>query len=113
MNAATQLPLYVIIIGLLSQVLFASRTLVQWIISEKRREVVSPTLFWTLSLMGSMLMFTYGWMRNDFAILLGQVISYYIYIWNLGIKGVWRRLPVIVRWAIALLPPIAFSVLAF
>ena len=112
MNAATQLPLYVLAIGFLAQALFSARTLVQWLLSEKRREVVSPTLFWVLSLAASILMFSYGWLRNDFAILLGQVISYYIYIWNLRIKGVWQHVPLLIRGAITLLPPVGIGVLA-
>lgn len=99
-------------IGFLAQGFFSARTIVQWFLSEKRREVVSPTLFWALSLAGSFLMFTYGWLRDDFAILLGQVISYYIYIWNLRIKGVWQRVPLILRGGLTLLPPVGITALA-
>ncbi len=76
-------------IGFLAQGLFSARILVQWIMSEKQKKVVSPTIFWILSLLASYLFFIYGFLRNDFAIMLGQVISYYIYIWNLKMKGVW------------------------
>ena len=99
-------------IGFLAQGFFSARTIVQWLLSEKRREVVSPTLFWALSLAGSFLMFTYGWLRDDFAILLGQVISYYIYIWNLRIKGVWQRVPLILRGGLTLLPLVGITALA-
>ncbi|MBP5612378.1 MAG: lipid-A-disaccharide synthase N-terminal domain-containing protein, partial [Bacteroidales bacterium] len=40
----------------------------------------------------SLLFFLYGWLREDFALMLGQVIGYYVYIWNLQAKGVWGRL---------------------
>lgn len=76
-------------IGFLAQGLFSARILVQWIMSERKKKVVSPTIFWVLSLVASYLFFIYGWLRNDFAIMFGQVISYYIYMWNLKIKGVW------------------------
>ena len=76
-------------IGFLAQGLFSARILVQWIMSERKKKVVSPTIFWVLSLLASYLFFIYGWLRNDFAIMFGQVISYYIYMWNLKIKGVW------------------------
>lgn len=79
-------------LGLFAQALFAARMLVQWVLSEQRRKVVSPTVFWVLSLVASLLFFLYGWLRQDFALMLGQVIGYYVYIWNLGIKGVWKRL---------------------
>ena len=57
--------------------------------SERKKKVVSPTIFWVLSLMASYMFFIYGWLRDDFAIMFGQVISYYIYMWNLKVKGVW------------------------
>ena len=76
-------------IGFLAQGLFSARILVQWIMSERKKKVVSPTIFWVLSLLASYLFFIYGWLRNDFAIMFGQVISYYIYMWNLKIKGAW------------------------
>lgn len=80
-------------LGFLAQGLFSARILVQWIMSEKARKVVSPTIFWVLSLTASYIFFIYGWLREDFSIMLGQVIGYYVYIWNLGTKGVWRKLP--------------------
>ena len=79
-------------LGLVAQGLFSARTLVQWILSEKARKVVNPTVFWILSLLASLLFFLYGWLREDFALMLGQVIGFYVYIWNLGAKGVWGRL---------------------
>ncbi len=77
-------------LGFLAQGLFSARMIVQWIISEKEKKATSPTIYWMLSLVASMLFFIYGWLRQDFAIMLGQVISYYIYIWNLHAKGVWE-----------------------
>lgn len=82
------IPVY--LIGLLAQALFSARVIVQWALSEKKREVVSPTLFWVLSLVASVIFFAYGWLRNDFALMLGQIIGYYVYMWNLGAKGVWK-----------------------
>lgn len=99
-----QTPLYVYAIGFIAQGFFSARILIQWFLSEKAKRVVSPDLYWICSLIGSCLLFTYGWLRDDFAIILGQLISYYIYIWNLSVKGVWSRLPRWVAWPIALLP---------
>lgn len=79
-------------LGLLAQGLFSARMLVQWIMSEKRREVANPTVFWILGLAGSLVFFIYGWLREDFALMLGQVIGYCVYIWNLGAKGIWQKL---------------------
>ena len=80
--------LWIFALGLLAQGLFSARMLVQWILSEKAHKVVNPTLFWILSLAASLLFLYYGWLRNDFALMLGQVIGYYVYIWNLGKKRV-------------------------
>lgn len=101
-------------IGLLAQALFSARVLVQWIKSEKAGKVVSPTLFWVLSLTASLLFFIYGWLREDFALMLGQFIGYYVYIWNLSAKGVWKVLGGF-RWPIEavllLIPPLAAGAL--
>ena len=97
----------VYLIGFASQLFFSARVLVQWIMSERAKRVLSPSLFWIFSLAGSYLMCIYGWMRHDFAIILGQVISYYVYLWNLYLKGVWRVIPAPGRWALLLTPVIA------
>lgn len=99
--------LIVYLIGFTAQIFFSARTLVQWILSEKRHQVVSPAVFWVFSLMGSVLLFCYGWLRNDFSIILGQLISYYVYIWNLNVKGLWPQIPALMRHALALLPAVA------
>ncbi|MCM1021678.1 MAG: lipid-A-disaccharide synthase N-terminal domain-containing protein [Muribaculum sp.] len=99
--------LLVTAVGLLAQCFFSARILVQWIMSEKARKVLSPTIFWVLSLVGSLLLFTYGWLRDDFAIILGQFISYYVYIWNLAAKGMWQKLPKGVRVVMLCVPLVA------
>ena len=92
------------IVGFLAQLLFSARLLLQWIMSEKAKKVVSPSIFWKLSLLGAYLLFIYGWLRDDFAIILGQLISYYIYIWNLNKKESWQKLPGLIRYILALTP---------
>lgn len=91
-------------IGLVAQGLFSARTLVQWIASERARKVLSPTLFWQFSMAASFILCIYGWLRNDFAIIAGQIISYYVYIWNLNSKGEWAKIPGIARYIFILLP---------
>lgn len=95
---------FIIAIGFLAQLFFSARILVQWIMSERARRVLSPSIFWVLSLAGSFLLCLYGWLRSDFAIVLGQIISYYIYIWNLSIKGDMRRIPFILRMLLLSMP---------
>ncbi len=82
---------WVYAVGFLAQGLFAARMLVQWIGSERAQKVVNPTMFWMLSLVASLLYFIYGWLRADFVIMLGQIVGYCVYVWNLGVKGVWKR----------------------
>lgn len=93
------------ILGFVSQVLFFTRTLLQWILSERAKKVLSPTIYWILSIAASYLFFIYGWLRHDFSILLGQIISYYIYIWNLNENGVWSKINLFVK-ALLIVTPI-------
>ncbi len=79
-------------LGFLAQLLFSARMLVQWILSEKAKKVVSPLLYWQLSIVAAIIMFFYGWLRNDFAIILGQSITYFIYIYNLKLLKAWKKL---------------------
>lgn len=97
------------VIGFLAQVFFSARILLQWILSERAKRVISPTIFWQLSILGSYLLFVYGWMRHDFAIILGQLISYYIYIWNLDKKQHWRQLPLVLRVILLATPLVAIG----
>ena len=103
--------LYVYAIGFIAQGFFSARMLIQWILSEKAKKVVSPNAYWICSLAGSILLFVYGWLRDDFAIIFGQLISYYIYIWNLDIKGVWHKVPLAARVVIISLPFLAFGMM--
>ncbi len=91
-------------IGFLAQALFSARLVIQWLLSEKARKVVSPTSYWQISILASYLLFVYGWLRDDFAIILGQYISYYIYIWNLNTKNHWKELPAFIRLVLLLTP---------
>ncbi|MFT5216688.1 MAG: lipid-A-disaccharide synthase-like uncharacterized protein [Glaciecola sp.] len=78
-------------IGFIAQILFSSRLIIQWISSEREKRVITPTLFWTLSLIASFLLFIYGYLRNDFAIMLGQALTYFIYIRNLQLQNQWQK----------------------
>ncbi|MBW1635801.1 MAG: lipid-A-disaccharide synthase N-terminal domain-containing protein [Deltaproteobacteria bacterium] len=91
-------------IGFLSQILFSARLLVQWISSEKAGRVLSPLLFWQLSILASFLMMIYGVLRNDPAILFGQAVTYGVYIRNLHFQGFWRKIPKLIRILTILFP---------
>tara|TARA_R110002073_G_scaffold57778_4_gene146793 strand:- start:226671 stop:227294 length:624 start_codon:yes stop_codon:yes gene_type:complete len=91
-------------IGFLAQILFSSRLILQWLSSEKQKKVVTPSLFWALSLIASFLLFIYGYLRDDFAIMLGQILTYLIYIRNLQIQGQWQKLHLFFRWLFLIIP---------
>ncbi len=94
-------------IGFLAQAFFSARILFQWALSEKAKRVVSPAIYWVLSLFGAYLLFIYGWIRDDFAIILGQLVSYYIYLWNLKEKGIWVKLHLLLRGLLLATPAVA------
>ena len=100
-------------LGFTAQALFSARMLIQWILSEKAGKSVSPAIYWQLSLLASVLFLVYGFLRDDFVIILGQIISYYIYIWNLNTKNIWKPLPAFMRFGITMLPPIIIAYMIF
>ncbi len=97
-------------IGALAQLLFSGRTLLQWVISERNKKVLTPALFWKLSLIASFLLFVYGYLRNDFAIMLGQVLTYFIYVRNMQLQGEWSRMHQLVRIFIIIFPLIIIAI---
>lgn len=97
-------------IGFTAQLLFSARLLHQWIVTERAKKVVSPPAFWILSIVGSFLLFIYGVLRDDFAIILGQYISYYIYLWNLNMQGLWKKISTLLK-VFLLLTPIIVTVI--
>ncbi len=96
-------------IGLLAQLLFSARLIVQWVKSERAGRVLSPTLFWQLSLVASFLLMAYGILRDDLVIILGQALSYFIYIRNLQYKHAWKRIPRYFKVLVLIFPGIAVA----
>lgn len=94
-------------IGFLAQLLFSARQLSQWIASEKAGRILSPLLFWQMSILASFLLMIYGILRNDLVIILGQLITYGVYIRNLHYHGFWAKIPAPVRLMAALFPGLA------
>ena len=94
----------IFLLGFIAQLLFTSRMVVQWILSEKSRKVITPSFFWHLSLIASFLLFLYGYFRDDFAIMLGQTLTYFIYIRNLQLQGEWKKLHILLRYFILIFP---------
>jgi len=91
-------------IGFLAQILFSLRLIFQWLSSEKEKHVVTPVLFWILSLVASFFLFIYGFLRDDFAIMFGQILTYFIYIRNLQLQNQWNRISKFFRFIIVVFP---------
>lgn len=70
-------------IGFLGQILFGMRFIVQWIVSEKKRESIIPVAFWYFSIGGGLLLFAYALKIGDPVFILGQSLGVFIYGRNL------------------------------
>ena len=103
---------WIFLFGLIPQSLFSARMFVQWFMSERSKKVVSPVIYWQLSLIASLLMSIYGWLRADFAIILGQIFSFYIYIWNLNILNKWKHIHPVFRTLLLFTPVIVIGLFA-
>ncbi|MDF1722161.1 MAG: lipid-A-disaccharide synthase N-terminal domain-containing protein [Minwuia sp.] len=79
----TGIEVWLFTFGLFAQSMFFMRFLVQWIMTERARKSVVPEAFWYFSITGGILMFTYGVLREDPVIMLGQTTGIIIYGRNL------------------------------
>lgn len=68
--------------GLLGQLLFTGRMLVQWVVSEKEKRSVVPPIFWHMSLAGASMLLAYFIWRKDIVGVLGQATGWGIYARN-------------------------------
>jgi len=95
---------WILALGFFSQALFGVRMIVQVIHTERAGRVASPTIYWQISLLGSFLFLIYGILRDDVVIILGQTLSYFIYIRNIQLKNEWRKIPSLLRILLLILP---------
>lgn len=70
-------------LGLLGQLLFTGRMLVQWLMSERERRSVVPVAFWWMSLAGATMLLVYFVWRRDIVGVLGQSAGWMVYGRNL------------------------------
>ena len=82
-------------VGLFGQVAFSGRMILQWVVSERRQESTVPVVFWWLSMVGGMALFSYFCWRQDFVGILGQAPGVVIYARNLWLiyKPRWVATP--------------------
>jgi lipid-A-disaccharide synthase-like uncharacterized protein len=70
-------------IGLLGQVLFSGRMIVQWLETEREKRSTVPVSFWWMSLVGASMLLVYFVWRMDPIGILGQLFGWGIYLRNL------------------------------
>ncbi len=70
-------------LGLIGQLLFSGRFLVQWIASERKKKSIVPISFWILSILGSSFLLIYAIYKKDPVFILGQSFGFIVYIRNL------------------------------
>ena len=71
------------VVGVVFQLAFTARFLVQWIASERQGRSVIPISFWYLSLFGSAGLLLYAIVRADPVFILGQSFGSIVYVRNL------------------------------
>ena len=69
--------------GLVAQLLFTARFLVQWISSERAGRSVIPFAFWIFSMGGGLMTLVYGIVKREPVIIFGQGVATLIYIRNI------------------------------
>lgn len=74
---------YWTVLGLLGNVLFGLRFVLQWLYSERRGRVVVPPIFWHLSFWGSLLCLAYALHIDKLPVILGYLFLPLIYARNL------------------------------
>jgi lipid-A-disaccharide synthase-like uncharacterized protein len=82
-HVESRLELAWVTFGLLGQLMFTGRFLVQWIASERARRSVVPVAFWWFSIVGGLMLLAYAIYRHDPVFILGQALGVFIYSRNL------------------------------
>jgi lipid-A-disaccharide synthase-like uncharacterized protein len=80
-----------LIVGFLGQACFSARFLVQWIVSERRRQSIVPIHFWYFSVAGGVILLAYAVHRLDPVFILGQAAGLVVYLRNLYLIARQRR----------------------
>jgi lipid-A-disaccharide synthase-like uncharacterized protein len=75
--------------GLVAQLAFAARFLVQWIMSERAGKSVVPMAFWFFSVAGGTMTLIYGLVKREPIIIFGQLLSNIIYVRNIML--IWKN----------------------
>ena len=71
------------LIGLLGQLVFFSRWIIQWLSSEKNKSSIIPVAFWWLSFIGGLIILVYAYHIGSFPFLMAQCSGIIVYSRNL------------------------------
>jgi lipid-A-disaccharide synthase-like uncharacterized protein len=71
--------------GIVAQLLFTARFIVQWIASERAGRSVMPMAFWIFSITGGMMTLVYGLVKREPVIIMGQALAVGIYVRNVAL----------------------------
>jgi lipid-A-disaccharide synthase-like uncharacterized protein len=71
------------IFGLFGNLLFSLRFIVQWLYSEKQKELVVPAVFWHFSFWGSVIALIYAFHVDKLPVILGYCFLPFLYARNL------------------------------
>jgi lipid-A-disaccharide synthase-like uncharacterized protein len=77
------IPLWLLVLGIVSQIIFTFRFLYQWLYSEHKKVSALPFGFWLLSLVGALLILAYAIFRKDPVLFVGHGLGTIIYTRNL------------------------------
>ena len=105
-------PVWVYLLGLAGMGIYGTRIVVQWYMSERSHRVETPEIYWVMSSIGAVVLYIYGWLRKDFSIIFGESLSYYIYMWNMSIMGLYKRVPKVVIVIQALFPVVILALIS-
>ena len=83
LNTTSQGDLIWLCVGLLGQILFMMRFIVQWLHSERHQKSIIPISFWYFSLIGGLTVLLYGIHKLEPVIILGQLPGTFVYARNL------------------------------
>ena len=72
-----------IIVGYFGQALFSARFIVQWLVSERKKQSVIPVLFWYFSIFGGATLLIYSIHKQDPVFIVGQGLGLIVYFRNL------------------------------
>lgn len=72
-------------LGWTGNICYFLRFFVQWLQSERQGKSVTPPVFWWLSLAGAATLGSYAFLQGDTPLLLGYVLTFFIYLRNITI----------------------------